>query len=216
MKTLERAEQGNTLASELKRLGVDHPDNGFVSAFTRSLSGNQKSALRSEFRATLERRQRVCQLTGSRIALKASHIKPFDHCVNQEEAVCNANGLFLRADIDHLFDKGYISFDEQRRLMISREIKKPLGKAWSSQMFIAIGETAMRAWLSGGDKCKVKGIRIPAPLTETYSATALRTLQQSRKEAIKKAKREARAREDFMDYHRRHVFKGPQIHEVEA
>ena len=58
-----------SLATEMKRLGIDHPDTGFVSAFTRGLSGNEKSRLRSMFRAELERRQRVCQLTGSRINL---------------------------------------------------------------------------------------------------------------------------------------------------
>lgn len=214
MFSTERLEQGNTLASELKRLGVDHPDSGFVSAFTRELTSNEKSALRSQFRATLHRRQHVCQLTGSRIALVASHIKPFDHCTNEEEATCNANGLLLRADIDYLFDKGYISFDDCRRLMVSKHITKPLGAKWSAQMCIAISDESMQAWTKGGDLCKVKGIRIPPKLTSSYSPAAFKSLQRSRKEAIAKAKREAAAREAFMDYHRRHIFKSPQVQDA--
>lgn len=196
-----------SLATEMKRLGIDHPDTGFVSAFTRGLSGNEKSRLRSMFRAELERRQRVCQLTGSRINLKASHIKPFDHCVSEEEAVCNANGLFLRGDIDYLFDGGFISFDDKRRLIISHEIVRPLGKLWPAQMQIAIGEQALHHWATGGDKCKVKAYPIPRKMDFPKGSWSDRDQRRRRKPAIEAA----RMREEFMDYHRRHVFKGPEV-----
>lgn len=196
-----------SLATEIKRLGIDHPDTGFVSAFTRGLSGNEKSRLRSMFRAELERKQRVCQLTGSRINLKASHIKPFDHCISEEEAVCNANGLFLRGDIDYLFDGGFISFDDKRRLMISHDIKKPLGRLWVPQIQIAIGEEALRHWKTGGDKCKVKSPFVPPKVSHPEGSFAQREYRRNRKAALAVA----RAREEFMDYHRRHVFKGPEV-----
>ena len=207
-----------SLSTELKRLGVDHPDKGFVSAFTRGLSGQEKSSLRSEFRENLLQRQGRCQMTGSKIGLVASHIKPFDHCVDEFEAVYFANGLLLRKDLDYLFDKGFISFDDKRRLMISADIKSAVGRDWVAQMQIAIGEEALRHWSTGGDKCKVKGITIPPKEKELPGAwlgpgvRAKGTIVRNpyRKQFIAAAK----AREEFMDYHRRHIFKWPEVQGV--
>jgi len=228
-----------SIADQLKQLGVDHPDNGFVSAYTRSLSEQDKKRLRSEFRRVCKiQANNTCQLTGSKIALVASHIKPFDHCANEFEATSYINGLLLRRDIDYLFDKGYISFDENRRLMISSKITDPLGKQWVNQMHIAIGVDAMKAWTTGGDRCKIKAIRIPPkpekPSKEQhkqYKQMVLACAKRSRHE-ISKTKilsydyyynslqsvkiyreklKQAHQRKEFMDYHRRHVFKLPVI-----
>lgn len=204
-----------SLATELKRLGVDHPDSGFVSAYTRGLSGQEKSSLRSKFRENLLERQRCCQLTGATIALVASHIKPFDHCVDEFEALWFANGLLLRKDLDYLFDKGFISFDEKRRLMISASIKTAVGRDWVTQMQIAIGEEGMRHWATGGDKCKVKAIKIP-PKYQEYLGGWLGPGVRSKSTKVRNPYRKqyiaaAKAREEFMDYHRRHIFQSPEV-----
>lgn len=197
MESIKRFDHGNSLSSELKRLGVDHPDKGYVSAYTRGLNDAQKKNLRAEFRDILKKRQRVCQLTGSSIALVASHIKPFDHCVNRDEATSEANGLLLRKDIDYLFDKGYISFDSKYRLIISHAITKAVGtKNWAKQIEIAIGCDALKSWATGGNKCMISTF---VPSKDNHWSIRKKYL------TLLKMKSE------YMDYHRRHVFKSPEI-----
>lgn len=48
----------------------------------------------------------------------ASHIKPWSRCSN-EERLDGHNGLLLAPHIDHLFDNGFISFDDAGTLLIS-------------------------------------------------------------------------------------------------
>jgi hypothetical protein len=201
MESVIRFNHGNSLASEMKRLGIDHPDKGYVSAYTRGLNDAQKKNLRAEFRDTLKKRQRVCQLTGSSIALVASHIKPFDHCVNRDEATNEANGLLLRKDIDYLFDKGYISFDKKHKLIISHAITKAVStENWAKQIEIAIGHEALKSWASGGNKCMVNTIGIPTKDNHWSIRRRYITL--------------SKMRDEYMDYHRRHVFKNPQIQHI--
>lgn len=196
-----------SIATEFKRLGVDHPDKGFVSVFTRQLSNEEKSRLRSEFRENLMYSQmKCCQITGSRIALVASHIKPFDHCADEVEAVTYLNGLLLRRDIDYLFDKGYISFDSKRRLMISSKIKEALGYKWAEQMDIALGKGAMKSWAIGGEKSKIKPLILP--INDRFSGNTPTNLL---KRHLKNQTKANEKREEYMDYHRRHIFKSPEI-----
>ena len=50
--------------------------------------------------------------------LFASHIKPWRESTN-EERLNGENGLLLTPSIDHLFDRGFISFEDNGELMIS-------------------------------------------------------------------------------------------------
>jgi putative restriction endonuclease len=50
--------------------------------------------------------------------LRASHCKPWRDATN-EERLNGENGLLLTPSIDHLFDRGFISFEDQGRLIIS-------------------------------------------------------------------------------------------------
>lgn len=56
--------------------------------------------------------------------LIASHIKPFRDCGYLVEAMDSNNGLLLCRNHDYLFDQGYISFDDEGNLLISKEIEK--------------------------------------------------------------------------------------------
>lgn len=53
--------------------------------------------------------------------LIASHIKPWRDS-NNEERVDHFNGLLLTPNLDKLFDKGYISFDDNGNILISKEL----------------------------------------------------------------------------------------------
>jgi hypothetical protein len=65
-----------------------------------------------------------CAVTGCQIrdVLRASHIKPWKSCTN-EERLDPDNGLLLNAMLDALFDKGLISFDEHGKILLSRLVQ---------------------------------------------------------------------------------------------
>jgi hypothetical protein len=72
------------------------------------------------FRRKLIKHWGKCSATGcSQIdILKASHIKPWSESSNSERLDVY-NGLLLTPNLDALFDKGYVSFDEEGEILIS-------------------------------------------------------------------------------------------------
>ena len=56
--------------------------------------------------------------------LKAGHIKPWSKCSTNEERLDPLNGLSLTPTADHLFDKGYISFDMEGKAIFSNAISQ--------------------------------------------------------------------------------------------
>lgn len=68
--------------------------------------------------AQIERRCRVSGASDPRL-LKASHIKPWRSCTTNAERLDGNNGLLLIPNIDHLFDRGYISFENDGTMLIS-------------------------------------------------------------------------------------------------
>ena len=72
------------------------------------------------FRNRLSEIEKSCRVThvDEPIHLRASHIKPWSVSDN-EERLDGANGLFLTPSIDHLFDRGYISFQNNGGVLIS-------------------------------------------------------------------------------------------------
>jgi len=71
-----------------------------------------------------ERKCIVCNIYSSE-HLIANHIKPFKNC-NYDEAIDPYNGLLLCPDHNHLMDKGYLSFDEKGRIILSKSIDQKL------------------------------------------------------------------------------------------
>jgi len=61
-----------------------------------------------------------CRITGvtNPIHLRASHCKPWRDSSN-EERVNGENGLLLTPTMDHLFDRGFISFEDSGLLIVS-------------------------------------------------------------------------------------------------
>jgi putative restriction endonuclease len=72
------------------------------------------------FRALVYDREKVCRVT--RVDrpehLIASHIRPWRHSGN-DERLDPENGLMLTPNIDHLFDRGFITFESGGRLVVS-------------------------------------------------------------------------------------------------
>jgi predicted restriction endonuclease len=72
------------------------------------------------FRDRVQEVEHHCRVTRVQRAehLRASHIKPWRDSSN-EERLAGANGLLLTPSIDHLFDRGFISFRGDGRLLVS-------------------------------------------------------------------------------------------------
>jgi putative restriction endonuclease len=64
--------------------------------------------------------EKRCRITGVEhsVHLIASHCKPWRDATN-EERLNGENGLLLTPSIDRLFDRGFISFEDNGRLMVS-------------------------------------------------------------------------------------------------
>ena len=62
--------------------------------------------------------------------LRASHIKPWRDSTPYEKLDGN-NGLLLSPHIDHLFDRGYISFKTNGSLLVSPQISIDILEAWN-------------------------------------------------------------------------------------
>ena len=72
------------------------------------------------FRQNLARIETRCRITGvtEPSHLRASHTKPW-RTSNDEERLSGENGFLLTPSIDHLFDRGFISFEGTGELLIS-------------------------------------------------------------------------------------------------
>ena len=116
-----------------------------ITDFTRPLEGYEKETLikarvnQNEFRSLmLKKYHSACCLSMCSVhtpeMLIASHIKPWC-CCNSNEKVSPYNGLLLCPNHDHLFDKGYISFSDSGRILISSLLDN------DNRMFLNIMDT---------------------------------------------------------------------------
>lgn len=73
------------------------------------------------FRRNVEARERKCRLTGiiNPALLIASHIKPWRSCATATERLDGMNGLMLTPDADLLFDRGFITFEDDGEVRVS-------------------------------------------------------------------------------------------------
>lgn len=78
------------------------------------------------FKQRVMRIENHCRITGvdNPNHLLASHCKPWRDSSN-EERLDGENGLLLTPSIDHLFDRGFIGFDDSGTLIISPVAHKP-------------------------------------------------------------------------------------------
>ena len=90
----------------------------------------QKSIVKSRigqgiFRDRLIETWGSCSVTGlSNITLlRASHVKPWRDSSNRER-MDPMNGLLLHPTLDHLFDSGFITFDDDGLILISEKLSK--------------------------------------------------------------------------------------------
>jgi len=110
------------------------------------ISNTQKHQLilarvgQGDFRINVQKIESQCRVTGltAKSLLIASHIKPWKDSSNKER-LDGHNGFLLSPHIDKLFDKGWISFSDQGRLLISNEEIRNILKIWFIDSDMSVG-----------------------------------------------------------------------------
>ena len=84
------------------------------------------------FKANVRMIEKSCRVTGvTNIKhLRASHIKPWS-ASSDHEKVDGYNGLLLSPHVDHLFDRGFISFEDSGDMLISKTLSQSVLDKWS-------------------------------------------------------------------------------------
>ena len=84
------------------------------------------------FKANVRMIEKSCRVTGvTNIKhLRASHIKPWAASSDLEK-VDGYNGLLLSPHVDHLFDRGFISFEDSGDMLISKTLSQSVLDKWS-------------------------------------------------------------------------------------
>lgn len=93
------------------------------------------------FRSNVLLTEEHCRVTGVNDArhLRASHIKPWKTSTDSER-LSGYNGLLLSPHIDHLFDKGYISFSNNQELLVVPEVRTSLLDKWGIDAGTRVGD----------------------------------------------------------------------------
>lgn len=93
---------------------------------TISIQLTEVRSKQSLFKRRLVNIEKQCRVTG--IAdlrfLRASHIKPWSKCDDGNERVDGSNGLLLSPHADFLFDRGWITFEDDGALIRSDHLPK--------------------------------------------------------------------------------------------
>lgn len=141
--TLGRARVG--IVFRLRRVGSRSTKNTFFDAtdgqsFQDCIDVGETSARRLVevrtkqrlFRERLIGVERGCRVTGVEDLrfLRASHIKPWALCTSAER-VDGQNGLLLAPNVDLLFDRGWISFENDGNLLVSNNLPEGIRSALS-------------------------------------------------------------------------------------
>lgn len=129
---LVRGVEPPQMAAQDPFAGIEDP--GLTPAFqdfVEDLSETDREAMikarvgQGPFRAALIKRWGGCSVTTCSAPglLIASHIKPWSKCTTPAERLGAANGLLLTPNLDKLFDRGLITFDDRFRIRISPALR---------------------------------------------------------------------------------------------
>ena len=148
----------STIAQPLRRLGFDvldmeldeievEDDRHQRELLNRVLNGpvERHQLVKSRrgqgvFRDNVESREPKCRVTGvsNPNYLRASHIKPWRKS-NDTEKIDGDNGLMLAPHVDFLFDKGFISFEDDGTLIVSELIEDAALESWGIPSEMNVG-----------------------------------------------------------------------------
>lgn len=92
------------------------------------------------FKANVRLVESACRVTGvNQISmLRASHVKPWS-ASDDREKIDGFNGLLLAPHVDHLFDKGYITFENKGDLVLSPSLNVEVLDKWKIPQVLNVG-----------------------------------------------------------------------------
>ena len=98
------------------------------------------------FKINVRRNEKSCRVTGVADPrnLRASHIKPWKVCSDMEK-LNGCNGFLLAPHVDHLFDKGLISFSDDGNLLISPSLDRTILIRWGIPEVLNVGPMKKQA-----------------------------------------------------------------------
>ena len=110
-------------------------DTGIVETEKDALVKSRRG--QGKFKSNLKEIESSCRLRGGDDTrfLIASHIKAWSECSTNTERLDGYNGLLLSTNADKLFDKGFISFDDDGSLLVSSQMDSNM----LSKLGIALG-----------------------------------------------------------------------------
>lgn len=102
------------------------------------------------FKLNVRRNEKSCRVTGVTDPrnLRASHIKPWKDCSDNEK-LNGCNGLMLAPHVDHLFDRGFISFTDNGDLLISSTLDRSILRRWGIPEVLNVGSLQKQAEFLG-------------------------------------------------------------------
>jgi putative restriction endonuclease len=99
------------------------------------------------FKINVRRNEKACRVTGVTDPrnLRASHIKPWKDCSDMEK-LNGCNGFLLAPHVDHLFDRGLISFSDNGDLIISPLLDRTILMSWGIPEVLNVGSLHKQAF----------------------------------------------------------------------
>lgn len=93
------------------------------------------------FRANVLLVEESCRVTGvsDQKHLRASHIKPWKTATDTER-LSGENGLLLSPHVDHLFDKGYVTFSSDEQLLVVPSVRSEVLEKWGIDAGVRVGQ----------------------------------------------------------------------------
>jgi len=98
------------------------------------------------FKINVRRNEKACRVTGVTDPrnLRASHIKPWKDCSDTEK-LNGCNGFMLAPHVDHLFDRGFISFADNGDLIVSPKLDRSILQRWGIPEVLNVGSVQSQA-----------------------------------------------------------------------
>lgn len=98
------------------------------------------------FKINVRRNEKACRVTGVTDPrnLRASHIKPWKDCSDIEK-LNGCNGFMLAPHVDHLFDRGFISFADNGDLIVSPKLDRSILQRWGIPEVLNVGSVQNQA-----------------------------------------------------------------------
>lgn len=126
-KNKKSKEELKSIVEESRQIVDPNVDvNGYIETKLSVRNNYVQRTFRNNLLVEFDGKCAICEINKKEL-LYASHILPYSKCSSVNEMIDYNNGLLLCVNHDELFDKGFISFDENDgKIMISSEIEKSL------------------------------------------------------------------------------------------